>query len=159
MLCNCFGTVLTIDAATMKREVLEKRRRILGDDHPDTIMAMDNLASTLGDLGQLDEAVTMLNITVQQMRLTLGNGQPHTRLALNNLARYSSTTFSEESQEQSSAEPRAPGSRSLRRAILVHLDPMKPFFHLRSPPHCICSSEIRGNSSRILLSVETIYDT
>ncbi|PVH90155.1 hypothetical protein DM02DRAFT_79756, partial [Periconia macrospinosa] len=33
------------------QEVLEKRRRILGEEHPDTITAMNNLASTLGDQG------------------------------------------------------------------------------------------------------------
>jgi hypothetical protein len=36
--------------------VLEKRRRILGEEYPDTISAMSNLAKTLGDQGQLDEA-------------------------------------------------------------------------------------------------------
>jgi len=45
------------EAAAMKREVLEKRQRILGDEHPDTVSAMNNLASTLGDQGKLDEAV------------------------------------------------------------------------------------------------------
>lgn len=40
----------------MKKEVLEKRRRILGEEHPDTILAMNNLAATLRDQGQLDEA-------------------------------------------------------------------------------------------------------
>ncbi len=35
------------EAATMKREVLEKMRRILGEEHPGTIKAMSNLAITL----------------------------------------------------------------------------------------------------------------
>jgi len=34
------------EAAKMKKEVLEKRRRILGEEHPDTISAMNNLANT-----------------------------------------------------------------------------------------------------------------
>jgi hypothetical protein len=33
--------------------------RILCEEHPDTISAMNNLASTLGDQGQLDEAAKM----------------------------------------------------------------------------------------------------
>ncbi|KAB5522861.1 P-loop containing nucleoside triphosphate hydrolase protein [Coniochaeta sp. 2T2.1] len=45
-----------VEAAAMKKEVLEKRQKILGDEHPDTITALNNLASTLGDLGKLDEA-------------------------------------------------------------------------------------------------------
>ena len=28
----------------MQEEVLEKRRRILGEDHPDTLVSMNNLA-------------------------------------------------------------------------------------------------------------------
>ncbi|PVI00868.1 hypothetical protein DM02DRAFT_614032 [Periconia macrospinosa] len=36
--------------------VLDGRRRILGEEHPDTISAMSNLAIALGDQGQLDEA-------------------------------------------------------------------------------------------------------
>jgi hypothetical protein len=39
------------EAAKIKREVLEKRRRILGEEHPDTISAMNNLANTLGNQG------------------------------------------------------------------------------------------------------------
>ena len=33
----------------MNQEVLEKMQRILGDDHPNTISAMSNLAIKLGD--------------------------------------------------------------------------------------------------------------
>ena len=35
---------------------LEERRPMLGEKHPDTIWAINNLANTLGELGQLDEA-------------------------------------------------------------------------------------------------------
>jgi hypothetical protein len=41
--------------------VLEKRRRILEEKHPDTIWAMSSLANTLGDQGKLDEAAAMQN--------------------------------------------------------------------------------------------------
>ncbi|OCL01559.1 hypothetical protein AOQ84DRAFT_350505 [Glonium stellatum] len=58
---------------------------------------MNNLAVTLGDLGQLDEAVRMLDITIKQMRLTLDDEHTHTKIALNNLARYSATISSKES--------------------------------------------------------------
>jgi hypothetical protein len=47
------------EAAAMKKEVLEKRQRILGDEHPNTIAAMSNLANTLGDQGKLEEAAAM----------------------------------------------------------------------------------------------------
>jgi Tetratricopeptide repeat len=74
----------------MKREVLEKRKRILGDEHPDTIGAMNNLAITLGDLGQLEEAIALLEVAAPQIRRIFGDEHPHTRLVVNNLARFSS---------------------------------------------------------------------
>jgi hypothetical protein len=39
------------EAAPMMKEVLEKRRRILGEEHPTTISAMNNLVATLCSLG------------------------------------------------------------------------------------------------------------
>jgi hypothetical protein len=73
----------------MKKEVLEKRRRILSEEHPDTITAISNLVNTLGDQGHLDEAISLLEETVQKMRRIHGDQHPHTKVAVNNLARYS----------------------------------------------------------------------
>jgi hypothetical protein len=52
----------------MIKEVLEKRRYILGEDHPDTTSAMSNLANTLGDQSQLDDAARMLKEVLEKMR-------------------------------------------------------------------------------------------
>jgi hypothetical protein len=78
----------------MKKEVLEKRRRILGEEHPDTISAMNNLANTLGEQGQLDEAMALLEVTVQRIKRIYGNEHPHTRIASSNLARLRACTTS-----------------------------------------------------------------
>jgi hypothetical protein len=43
----------------MQQEVLEKRQSILGNEHPSTILAMNNLAVTLGDQGKLEKAAAM----------------------------------------------------------------------------------------------------
>ena len=43
------------DAAAMIEAALKKMRRILSEEHPDTIMAMNNLAITLSDQGELDK--------------------------------------------------------------------------------------------------------
>jgi hypothetical protein len=75
------------EAAQIQKEVLEKRRRILGEEHPDTIMAMGNLANTLGDQGQLDEAIALLEVGVQQMKQIYGDEHHRTRMASRNLAR------------------------------------------------------------------------
>jgi hypothetical protein len=44
------------EAEKLEVLVLEKRREILGDDHPDTVRAMVNLAMTYHRLGQLNKA-------------------------------------------------------------------------------------------------------
>ena len=62
----------------MKKEVLEKRKRTLSEEHPGTITAMNNLVNTPGDLGQLDEAAKMKGT------LILGDEHPSTITAMNN---------------------------------------------------------------------------
>ncbi|KAH7304608.1 hypothetical protein B0I35DRAFT_401104 [Stachybotrys elegans] len=74
------------EAALAEREVLEKRRQILGDEHPSTISAMNNLANTLGDQGKLDEAALMEREVLEKMRRILGDEHPSTISAMNNLA-------------------------------------------------------------------------
>jgi Flp pilus assembly protein TadD len=44
----------------MEEEVLRLRREKLGADHPDTLSAMNNLASTLNAGGRLPDAVSFL---------------------------------------------------------------------------------------------------
>jgi len=39
----------TGEAAALQEEVLQKRRRILGEEHPDTLASMNNLANTYSD--------------------------------------------------------------------------------------------------------------
>ena len=70
----------------MKQDVLEKRTRILGPDHPDTISAMGNLAITLCDQGQLDKAASMQQDVLEKMRRIRGDEHPHTITARNNLS-------------------------------------------------------------------------
>jgi hypothetical protein len=60
----------------MKKEVLAKRKRILGEEHPDTISAMNNLANTLSDQGQLDEAATMKKEVLAKRKRILGEEHP-----------------------------------------------------------------------------------
>lgn len=48
---------------------LKERRPIPGEKHQYTIWAVTNLVNTLGELGQLDEAVLSLEVTEESMRL------------------------------------------------------------------------------------------
>lgn len=47
------------EVASMQKEVVEKSRRILGNEHPDTIRAINNLAIATRDQGKLEEAASM----------------------------------------------------------------------------------------------------
>lgn len=57
----------------MRREALEKRQRILCDDHPDTFSAVNNLAITLGDQGKVDRAVAMVRKLLEKRQRILGD--------------------------------------------------------------------------------------
>ena len=74
------------EAAAIKREVLEKRQRILGDEHLDTIKAMSNLANTLRDQGKLEEAAAMVRKVLEKTQRILGDEHPNTIEAMSNLA-------------------------------------------------------------------------
>ena len=43
----------------MREEVLALSRKVLGDEHPETLLAMSNQAKTYRDAGRLGEALEM----------------------------------------------------------------------------------------------------
>ena len=74
------------EAETLEIEVLDKRDKILGVEHPDTIFAMANLASTYHSLGKYMEA-EQLEIPILDVRKRiLGVEHPDTIRAMANLA-------------------------------------------------------------------------
>lgn len=60
----------------MQREALEKQRRTLGEDHPNTILAANVLADTLSNQGQLDEAASILQEVLRKMQHVLHLNDP-----------------------------------------------------------------------------------
>jgi hypothetical protein len=56
----------------------ERRIRILGEEHLDTIEAMNGFAITLGQQGELDEAGKMFEEVVGKRRRILGEDNPST---------------------------------------------------------------------------------
>jgi tetratricopeptide (TPR) repeat protein len=67
-------------------EILAGYRRLLGDDHPDTLWSMNNLAVTRRDLGDLLGARDLLEQTLAAFRRVLGDDHPDTLNSMNNLA-------------------------------------------------------------------------
>ncbi len=66
--------------------MLEKRQRILGHEHPDTIRAMSNLAHTLSDQGKRHAAVAIQQEVLEKRHRILGHEHPDTITAMSNLA-------------------------------------------------------------------------
>jgi hypothetical protein len=47
-------------ARSMQEQVLDRRLKVLGTQHPDTLVAMNNLAATLSTLGEIAAAQALL---------------------------------------------------------------------------------------------------
>ncbi|KAJ6547814.1 hypothetical protein DFH09DRAFT_1505800 [Mycena vulgaris] len=73
-------------AEELKVVVLEKRRKILGENHPDTLWTMGSLASTYYNLGKLMEAEELEVVVLEKWRKILGENHPDSLHAMANLA-------------------------------------------------------------------------
>ncbi|KAI5782992.1 hypothetical protein FPQ18DRAFT_419774 [Pyronema domesticum] len=60
---------------TLPVTVLEARKKILGDEHLDTLVSMYNLAITLTELGRLDEAEELYMQSLSIKKRVFGVGQ------------------------------------------------------------------------------------
>jgi tetratricopeptide (TPR) repeat protein len=74
------------EAATMHRQVLTLRTKVLGAEHPDTLTSMNNLALVLDSQGNYDEAVAMHRQAFGGYQKVLGAEHPDTLASINNLA-------------------------------------------------------------------------
>ncbi|KAH8588254.1 hypothetical protein B0O99DRAFT_693645 [Bisporella sp. PMI_857] len=74
------------NACELREEVLEARKRTLGDEHPDTLLSMNNLASSYSDLGRMQEAVKLKEKVLKAGKRTFGDEHPKTLTSMNNLA-------------------------------------------------------------------------
>jgi hypothetical protein len=73
-------------ARTLAEDTLTRRRRVLGEDHPDTLTSANNLANVLHTLGDYQQARTLHEDTLTRKRRVLGDDHPHTRQSKQNLA-------------------------------------------------------------------------
>ena len=64
----------------------EIRHRVLGDDHPDTLVSMNNLAALYMDQGKSSQAEPLLTKSLAIRSRVLGEENPATLVTLNNLA-------------------------------------------------------------------------
>ena len=73
-------------ARDLQQRTYDTRRRILGEDHPDTLTSAGNLAGTLLALGDLSGARDLIQHTYDILRRVQGEYHPDTLTGANNLA-------------------------------------------------------------------------
>jgi eukaryotic-like serine/threonine-protein kinase len=73
-------------AEPLLREAVDVRRQLLGDDHPRTAVALNNLARAYQAQARYDEAEPLLRESLEIRRRALGADHPEVATALNNLA-------------------------------------------------------------------------
>ena len=62
----------------MDRRALDGREKVLGNEHPDTLTSINNLASVLQDQGKYDEAEQMNRRALDGREKALGKEHPST---------------------------------------------------------------------------------
>jgi tetratricopeptide (TPR) repeat protein len=67
-------------------QVMETRKRVLGDEHPDTLTSIANLASTYWNQGRWKEAEELQAKELEICSRVLGSEHPNTLTSMNNLA-------------------------------------------------------------------------
>jgi hypothetical protein len=67
-------------------QVMQTRKRVLGDEHPSTLISMDNLALTYKSQGRWKEAEELQVQEMQIMKRVLGDEHPSTLISMANLA-------------------------------------------------------------------------
>jgi hypothetical protein len=73
-------------ARDLREQTLATRRRVLGNDHPDTLLSMHGLAAIHQDLGDQQGARQLFEQTLAGYRRVLGNDHPNTLSTMSNLA-------------------------------------------------------------------------
>ncbi|MGK5441116.1 tetratricopeptide repeat protein, partial [Micromonospora sp. URMC 105] len=74
------------EAIGLYQRTLADRERVLGSDHPDTLISRNNLAAAYQRVGRLDEAIGLHQRTLADCERVLGSDHPDTLISRNNLA-------------------------------------------------------------------------
>jgi hypothetical protein len=74
-------------ARQLQNDTLTRLRRVLGDDHPETLTSAHNLASELAALGEYQQARALAEDTLTRRRRVLGDDHPDTHQSVASLQR------------------------------------------------------------------------
>ncbi|KAI5787433.1 prion-inhibition and propagation-domain-containing protein [Pyronema domesticum] len=78
--------ICKIEGTDLQKKVLETRKVLFGEDRPDTLDAMYDLANTLQDQGRLGEAKKILKKALETLKVLIGEDHPDTLTDMHNLA-------------------------------------------------------------------------
>ena len=70
----------------MHEQTLADRERVLGPEHPDTLISRNNLAAAYMEAGYVAEAIPLFEQALAALERVLGPGHPDTMRSRNNLA-------------------------------------------------------------------------
>ncbi|KAJ0138247.1 Amidase [Fusarium oxysporum f. sp. albedinis] len=74
------------EAQQIRQQIMELRRKLLGDEHPDTLTSMNGLSDILVCLGKFQEAEKIYQSTLELRKKVLGDEHPDTLMSMNGLA-------------------------------------------------------------------------
>ncbi|KAJ7443166.1 P-loop containing nucleoside triphosphate hydrolase protein [Mycena galericulata] len=74
------------NAEALEVVVMEKSKSMLGEEHPDTLMSMANLAATYRNLGRWIDAQALEVLVMEKRKCLLGEEHPDTLTSMANLA-------------------------------------------------------------------------
>jgi non-specific serine/threonine protein kinase/serine/threonine-protein kinase len=85
-LANLYRTIGLYDAAfPLQESALATRRRVLGEEHPDTFTSINNMGFLLRAQGKLDQAEPYYREALEKSRRALGEEHPDTLVSINNM--------------------------------------------------------------------------
>ena len=73
-------------ACEMEKTALDMFKALLGEDHPDTLVTMRNLAGSLSNAGKYQESLELKQEVLAKQRKILGDDHPDTLVSMHNLA-------------------------------------------------------------------------
>ncbi len=69
---GCWAQGDLAGARSLQQQTLAVHRRVQGEDHPDTLTSMNNLAHSLMQLGEHDDAIELMSQAARGRAATLG---------------------------------------------------------------------------------------
>ena len=75
-----------VEAITVCEDLLSEQVRVLGAEHPDTLLTRQILGGRLGEAGRIEEAITTYEDVLEDRIRVLGPDHPHTLITRHNTA-------------------------------------------------------------------------